>query len=482
MSKVKFSENMFLEVNELQRLVKFIGEDGYKKLFKSLIKTSGIIKNEGNTNFKPSVKSGTVDTLTIKKGLAYDDELNAISMSSDFEAEILNTGGQRWVILSRDVSNLETGKVSIDIDGSLSGIGTEFTKVLRGQPNFPTKVKLESELNFGEYEVVKVISDTSAILAGAFQNEGGLRYGVIGTFTPGFQPLEENRMIYEYDHYNIRVVDSANKPTLNDGEYILAGISFDSLDVMQVTDERINHMFNEPYLQSESTGSEGSASDNPIVSLLSVSNVGISPHTADVELILEHGYKVSRYELTSSSSSNIFRIEIGKSNFFGDGDIPDGFFKGWRLLNRLNMKYVYIDNNSNKDLLITQFDSSMIEPDVNDFIIVPNFEEIEYEIKISNNIDFPEIPFYFKASTWNMNKRIRTYIYFKSVAEDRFDETVEMSIRYRMLDDSGKQRLFKKLPISQFKNIKGDKETLSNSSFKVNTSNMKPVEKQRNYS
>lgn len=480
MSKVKFSENMFLEVNELQRLVKFIGEDGYKKLFKSLIKTSGIIKNEGNTNFKPSVKVDTENVLIVRKGLAYDDDLNAISMSSDFEAEILDTGSQRWVILSRDVSNLEAGKVSIDIDGSLSGVGTEFTKVLRGQPNFPTKVKLDSELNFGEYEVVKVISDTSAILAGAFQNEGGLKYGVIGTFTPGFQPLEENRMIYEYDHYNIRVVDSTNKPMLNAGEYIIAGITFDNLGVMKLTDERINHMFNEPYLQVES--STGEASDNPIVSLLSVSNVGISEDTADIELILEHGYKVNRFELSTGSTSDIFKIEEGQSNFFGSGVIPDGFFKGWKLLNRLNMKHVYIDNNSGKDLLISQFDSSMIEGSSNDFIIVPNYEEIEYEIKVSNNVDSPIIPFYFKGSVWNANKRTRVYTYFKSVAEDRFDDIVEISIRYRMLDDSGKQRPFKKLPVSQYKNIKGVKETLSNSSFKVNTADIKPVEKQRNYS
>ena len=30
MSRIKFSENLFLEVNELQRLVKFLADDGYK--------------------------------------------------------------------------------------------------------------------------------------------------------------------------------------------------------------------------------------------------------------------------------------------------------------------------------------------------------------------------------------------------------------------------------------------------------------------
>ena len=155
-------------------------------------------------------------------------------MENAVEMQILNTGINRWLVLSRDVKNIETGTVTINTDGSLSGIGTEFTKVLRGQPNFPTKVKFGSTLNSGEYEVVSVASDTSAILAGSFVNENNLKYSVIGTFTPGFQPLADNKMIYEYDSYNIRIVDSADKPSLSANEFIIAGISFDDSGGMSI--------------------------------------------------------------------------------------------------------------------------------------------------------------------------------------------------------------------------------------------------------
>ena len=220
MSRLKFSENLFLEVNELQRLVKFLADDGYKLAVKSMSKSFGIVENSGNTYFKVTAKAGTANTVIINPGVAFNSNIDAIVMPTALEMQILNTGMNRWLVLSRDVKNTEEGTVTVNTDGSISGIGTKFTKVLRGQPNFPTKVKFSSTLNSGEYEVVSVVSDTSAIIAGSFVNENNLKYSVVGTFTPGFQPLEDNKMIYEYDSFNIRIVDSADKPSLSSDEYI----------------------------------------------------------------------------------------------------------------------------------------------------------------------------------------------------------------------------------------------------------------------
>ena len=194
MSRIKFSENLFLEVAELQRLVKFLADDGYKLAMKSLSKSFGIVENSGNTYFKVTSKAGSNSLVVINPGVAFTNNMDAIVMEKSMEMEVLNTGVNRWLVLSRAVKNTESGTVTINTDGSLSGIGTEFTKVLRGQPNFPTKVKFESAQNSGEYEVVSVVSDTSAILSGSFVNESGLLYSVIGTFTPGFQPLEANKL------------------------------------------------------------------------------------------------------------------------------------------------------------------------------------------------------------------------------------------------------------------------------------------------
>ena len=330
---------------------------------------------------------------------------------------------------------------------------------------------------------MSVVSDTSAILAGSFVNENNLKYSVIGTFTPGFQPLAANKMIYEYDSYNIRIVDSADKPSLSANEFIIAGISFDDSGGMSISDERIYSMFNNPYVQQGS--SSDAASKNPLASLLSVAAIGginaVNTVSVDLELVVEHGYTITKFELVTTSTSNSFNILSGSSNYLGTGNIPDGLFNGWLLVNRANMKYAKIDSNSNKSLFISNLDTSMILDNNNDFIVVPNFLEMEYEVKLSSNVNLPSKPFYFRASIWNVTERMRVYAFFPSVS-GTFTDEITISIGYRMLDNSGKQFPFGNLAIAQFTNIDGQSETLSGSSFVVNLANIEPQAKQRNYS
>ena len=468
MSRLKFSSNLFLEVNELQRFNKFMEEDGWKRAMKAITKNFGIVENASNTYFKVTSKAGSNSVIVINAGLAFDSNMDAIVMEEDLELSVANTGQNRWVILSRGVTNQEKGTVNVNSDGSLSGIGTEFTKVLRGQPNFPVKVKLDSTQNTEEYEVVSVSSDTSALLSGSFVNENGMKYSVIGTFTPGFQPTDENKMIYEYDSYSISVVDSADRPTISSDEFILAMISFNESGAMSVSDERINHMFNNPYVQSSA---ESDTATDPLVSLLSTGIVGgirsVGSVAAEIELIMEHGYTITRYELQTTSTSNTFVILNGQCNFLSTGNIPDSMFKGWLLVNRANMKYAVIDDNSNKSLFISNFDSSI---------------GIRRGSRPSGNIDRPAIPFYFRSSIWNLYTRAKVYAYFPSEDVENFSDEVTISVKYRLMDNSGKQQPFGNLAVAQFENVNGQSETLAESSFTVNLATIEPQAKQRNYS
>lgn len=482
MSRLKFSSNLFLEVNELQRFNKFLEEDGWKRAMKAISKNFGIVENASNSYFKVTARSGSNSVIVINAGIAFDSNMDAIVMTDDLELSVGNTGSNRWVILSRAVTNEEQGTVSINSDGSLSGIGTEFTKVLRGQPNFPVKVKFNSTSNNGEYEVVSVTSDTSALLSGSFVNQSNIKYSVVGTFTPGFQPTEDNKMIYEYDSYNIEVVDSEDRPAVSEDEFILAMISFDASGSMNVSDERIRYMFNNPYTQSD----ESDNSTDPLVSLLSTGVVGgihaVGSAAAEFELIMEHGYTVTRHELLTTSTSNTFNIISGQSNFLGTGNIPDGMFRGWLLVNRANMKYALIDDNSNKSLYISNLDTSIILDSGNDFIIVPNCNGIEYEVTVSNNVDRPNIPFYFRSSIWNLYTRAKVHAFYPSNDVENFDNQVTITIKYRLMDNSGNQQPFSNLAIAQFENVNGQTETLSESSFVVDLTTIEPEAKQRNYS
>ena len=482
MSRLKFSSNLFLEVNELQRFNKFLEEDGWKRAMKAISKNFGIVENASNSYFKVTARSGSNSVIVINAGIAFDSNMDAIVMTDDLELSVGNTGSNRWVILSRAVTNEEQGTVSINSDGSLSGIGTEFTKVLRGQPNFPVKIKFNSTSNNGEYEVVSVTSDTSALLSGSFINQSNIKYSVVGTFTPGFQPTEDNKMIYEYDSYNIEVVDSEDRPAVSEDEFILAMISFDVSGSMNVSDERIRYLFNNPYTQSDKSDN----STDPLVSLLSTGVVGgihaVGSAAAEFELIMEHGYTVTRHELLTTSTSNTFNIISGQSNFLGTGNIPDGMFRGWLLVNRANMKYALIDNNSNKSLYISNLDTSIILDSGNDFIIVPNCNEIEYEVIVSNNVDRPNIPFYFRSSIWNLYTRAKVHAFYPSNDVKNFDNQVTITIKYRLMDNSGNQQPFSNLAIAQFENVNGQTETLSESSFVVDLTTIEPEAKQRNYS
>lgn len=454
MGRVKFSSNLFLEVNELKKMVKFIDEDGYRKLLRSIINNFGIVINEDNSCFIVSNKKE--NELTINPGLAYNSKLEAIELIEPVTIIIDNTNSKRWIVISRSVSNVETGIVSINIDGTLSGVGTKFTEVLRGQPNFPTKVKFKSEFNTGEYEVVNVISDTQAVLSGSFLVEDNIKYQVIGTFTPGFQVSEENKFIYEYDSCQIRIIDSENIPTIASDEYIIASVEFDEFGGIILTDERMLNYFN---VDADILDIQ----DNPLCSLLSANIVNRGTDSIVIELVLENGYEVSSF--VSASTENNYVIE-GKCNFLGEGNIPNGMFKGWILLNRSNMKYVVIDDNRNKNLLITKYDSIIMENSNNNLVIIPNFSEIEYKVNVSNNIENSDVNFTFIKNI-EEKQRICFHIGYKS------EENVRVEISYRMLNNN-KKYPFNKLSIAQYKNINGISETLADSSFNVNVQALNP--------
>lgn len=482
MSRLKFSSNLFLEVNELQRFKEFLEDDGWKRAMKAITKNFGIVENASNSYFKVTQRSGSNSVVVINAGIAFDSNMDAIVMENDTELTIGNTSQNRWIILSRAVTNQEQGTVNINSDGSLSGNNTEFTKVLRGQPNFPVKVKfIDSTQNNGEYEVVSVTSDTSALLSGSFVNQSGLHYAVVGTFTPGFQPTEDNKLIYEYDSYAISIVDSADRPAVSDDEFILAMVSFNANGSMNVEDERINYMFNNPYTQSDDVETVS----DPLASLVDFGGIGDwgvhGEPSETLEVTIEHAYRITRHELITTSTSNTFNILTGECNFLGSGDIPDGMFRGWLLVNRANMKYAKIDDNTNKSLFISNLDASMILDSGNDFIVVPNAKWIEYEITLSNNVQMTHAPFYFRNSIVNPYTRCTFYALYPDTAEG-LDDEITVTLKYRLIDDSERFYPFANLAIAQFTNMSGQKETLANSSFSVNMRNNESKPETENYS
>lgn len=501
---IKFIENLFLEVKELNRFKKSIVDNGYKRILKSIIKSFGIVENSGNTYFKVSRKIGDANKIIVNSGIAFDSDLNAIILDKDKEIDVTSLSAKSWVVISHKDNHDEEGTVNISEVGVLSGKNTKFTEVLRSG-YFPIRVSFTSSKNIRDYEVQRVTSDTSAVLSGSFVAEDDLKYQVVGTFTPGYQPSEENKHIYTYDDCDINIIQSDSKPLLDGNHFILCSIERNSINnIVDIVDWRYNNMLN-------NAADNVINRDNPdvdvrdITNLFSANVVGTDNISIALELILEHGYKINEYEFATTSSSNIINITIGTCNYINsiggnifhnqievDGrmettglvnDIPDGIFSNWIVVNRSNMKKARILNNIKGRLFLSDFDSKLLDGDNVDLVIIPNYQEIEYEVSINGSVEMSSIPFTFRHFLTNYRTR-NVFNIFHSMrfGELNYKQNLEVKIRYRYIDDKGKTTAFKKLnPCGYFSLLNGY-QTLASSSFNVELEKIRPKEKKRNYS
>jgi len=205
MSKINLVSQLFLGDVELQKLLFFLGEDGFKKLFGLEVSSFGIpLKTLTDNNFL--IQSDTPGTIKmVLDSIAMDSLLNVISQKAFSGLEIPTADGINYGIRIKYISsNLEKGTVSLSANGELTGVGTEFTKVLRGNIDFPNSVTLwepTTNVRIGNFEISRVISDTQAILSGDFLGVANLNkvFSIGGTFNPGYVPSESELNIFSYD-------------------------------------------------------------------------------------------------------------------------------------------------------------------------------------------------------------------------------------------------------------------------------------------
>lgn len=480
---IKFSSNLFLSVEELNRFKSSLGEKGWKRFVKSIVSQFGIAVNENNTNFIPLIKSGVSETITIQPGIAFDSDVNAIVLDSavdiNLPASQISGDTKYWIILRYASTHNEEGTVNISSSGALTGVGTKFKEVLRGQPDFPTKVKFSSSANTGEYEVVEVSSDTSATLAGSFTTESNKKYSVVGTFTPGFIPLIENKQIYEYDSCEIEVVKSIDTPSLQAGkEFVIATVNYVA-GVMDLDDVRYRYYLNQPYEQR--TEEEKKLAVDGLVSLVRGSIVSINEKGVLMEYVMQHGFRITGFNLNRTVNGYTLDIE-GNSNFIKYPStpavtIPEHMFKGWWILNRNNMEICVVTDSQNNRLTITEMNSDAVS-DAANLVLVPPFNEIEYAVTVNNNVPIPYEPYKVRCSIENINNRILIPIYWKDIKSGYADE-VSLMFQYRMIGDN-------KYPFNDFQSAPyvdhDDNETSSSGVVHFNVTSVKPEEEQRNYS
>lgn len=489
MSRLKISENLFLEKNELVRQQEFVGAAGWQRALQSIVKKFGVVQNQDNTSFGVvlSATSGAVDVLP---GLAYNTAMEAIV--SDRRVTLLLgaavSGEDKWIVLRRSITNEEQGTVSVQTDGSLTGVGTEFTKVLRGQPNFPTKVRfVSSNQNIYEYEVVSVTSDTSAVLSGNFVAESDMKYAVVGTFTPGYVPSESDKNIYEYDSFELRIENSASRPEITADEFILAQIKYGAGGTWSIVDLRGDYLFSVESSNSPTETEEGSDGNNPLVSLLGVRRVGGTAYGdkfARLEFLIEYAYKIISFDYVSSGSGYVLTISNGSCNALAlaPSAIPDGLFNGFIVLNRENMRSVKVLSQTGNTLLIeNKEDASQLLSENSDLIIVPDFTHIEFAIIAGSNVVMPEIPF--TKETGAADGRLRMTVDLQYPDEESGEDNVGLKLKYRMFSSAGYRGYpfaFNTAPYMDYTD--GVSKSVTDGEMTVGLASLIPTAEERNYS
>lgn len=401
MSNFKISSDLLIEKQELNRLKRFIVDDGHKAELLLHTKSFGIVKGakllngdfiEDKDSFKIENIGANSNAVNVLPGRAINKYGEVITLLDSKTLPIPNNGLWYWVKIAYRTITTERGTVSIDINGNLTGVDTKFTEILRGQPNFPTKIKFEDSTlgNTYEYEVVEVIDDETAVLSGSFVNEPDLKYSVIGTFTPGYIVPNADKEIYEYDDVLVSLVQenpsNPGVPPVNDldEEFYLARLKTNGLNVL-IEDKRVEFWTTkEAYFTTLI-----SRIANPIIGVESVKwDITTTPRDRN-EVNVVWGFRTKNWSL--DTTQNKITINSGLGGILKENVLTNyvnGSFDGWRLYTKSGIYYRVVSSNKSGSQLNIILDFM----DPNNFAlsdelwIVPDVEEIEIQANYNNAV------------------------------------------------------------------------------------------------
>jgi hypothetical protein len=254
----------FLEKEELDRLMSFIKDNPALFLFISSTQSFGIVQQglslAVDPAFKVEVGTNSNSVKIITDSYALDKNGNLMYLRAFDNLPLPTTDSAwYWMKISHRYDNYEPGFVDIAVDGTLSGVNTEFTDVLRGASSgFPVKLQfftqaddgsLTPATNSGIYEVVSVADNTTAVIAGNLSAESNLRYVVLGAFSIKTSVAAiTSTGIYSYDSCNVEFIaeEVTDTPpttgyTVNEDFYI-ARVNSDGA-LVTVQDKRVDYYF-----------------------------------------------------------------------------------------------------------------------------------------------------------------------------------------------------------------------------------------------
>lgn len=415
MALFNLNSDLFLGSTELNRLLKFIDESGFRKLLLQNSLGFGIVNNSLGGNFNSlKVEQGTnVGTVKINDGLAIDGDGQLITYFETDNIEISNNNSWYWITIAHQHDHREQGLCSIDANGNLSFPGGELLSILRGLPNNPVKVAFtNATTNIFEYEVVEVIDDENAVLAGDFSAESNLRLSVIGAFTPDVVAPLASKYPFRYDGCDLQITLETilnTPPTLTDDyQFTIARVKRNGSS-LTIQDKRVD-IFKS---KADFNLSELSEANNPLIGIEAVKFDHNNSTKANNLVYLNWGFRSSNWTFDSSINRVTLIGGLG-GKYKSTADFVDGDFDGWRLYTK-NGKYKIVKQSSVVALQINLILDSL-DPD--DFVdttqelrVVPNCEEVEIiaETPVGIVTDLPKQIFSFPVNQGEIKISLLVY-------------------------------------------------------------------------
>lgn len=408
MSKLKFSPNLFLEVAELDRFQDFIDNKGFRQnLIHNTVKF-GLIKKSNDALFlngkvqRDLDNQGGFKTIRINPIQAVDNRGLILTSGGINSIPIPSIDQWYWIRVEHEYSIEEVGQVTLAINGDLTGANTKFTEVLRGAPNFPSRIKFtNSQFNTLEYDVLEVIDDTHAIVmhpavngagVATFEIESDLKYAVVGTFTPGVSIPGGDKYPFQYDsiRYDLIEEDIVNeRPTyVENQQFYLARVKVDGDDVI-IQDKRLEYWES----QAKSAFLEIPRELNPLIGVEFIKWQNLLSPADTNQVHIAWGMRSQNWAVDSSKNIVTLFGSAQGGVFKTVNDFTNGDFDGWRVYTQngkyskvsssikqgqainLTLDVLDVDNYSN-DGGIT-FNNEGVEAEY--VLIVPDVEEVELQ-------------------------------------------------------------------------------------------------------
>lgn len=347
MANVKFSPDLFLEVAELNRFKQSLDDNGFRKNILDNTTSFGLIKNSNDLAFSNGRVERDLDTalgqrtIKIRELAGIDSNGNFIHLPETNGIPLPADGNWYWVKVAYAISNLEKGNFSISGNGDLSDTSgdAELTKILRGMPNFPSRISFPNSVNnTQEYDVLEVIDDANATIQHPATNaygisqfipEDNLQLRIVGTFTQGIAVPSGSKYPFQYDGATVTL---ELETILNTPPAYTAGQEFYIARVQATGSTVIIQDKRNEYWETKgsSINLDITRTANPLIGIESVQyNNATTP--ADRNIVkLAWGMRTANWII--DSTNNIVTFSSGNGGKFKTvNDFTDGDFNGWRL-------------------------------------------------------------------------------------------------------------------------------------------------------